>query len=69
MPLKEPLVPEHDATDAVRHLDLDSRMAIGYAAAQFSCVVESNFPMLEKDLIEDLAIDFAYRLFLTSHRH
>jgi hypothetical protein len=59
---------DFDAVEAVRELDNDSRLAIGYAVAQLACVIEANFPGLDSDRIENLAIGFAYPLFL-AERH
>jgi hypothetical protein len=47
----------------------DARQAIGYAAARLSCVIEANFPGLDKERIENLAIEFAYRLFMAQRDH
>lgn len=56
--------PGFDAVEAVRQLPEDDRTAIGYAAAQLSCVIEANFPGLDSERIENLAIEFDYRLFM-----
>jgi hypothetical protein len=32
-----------------------------------SCVIEANFPSLDRDRISNLAIEFAYRLFMAQH--
>jgi len=58
-----------DAFETVRELDADSRIAIGYVAAQLACVIEANHPRLNRDRIEDLAIEFAYRLHLVQRDH
>ena len=55
-----------DAVEAVRHLPEDDRGTIGHAAAQLSCVIEANFPGLDSKRIGNLAIEFAYRLFLAA---
>ena len=57
---------DFDAVQAMRQLAEDDKVAIGYAAAQLSCVIEGNFPGLNTDRIENLAIEFAYRLFLAA---
>ena len=53
----------------MRQLAENDKAALGYAAAQLSCVIEANFPGLEKDRIENLAIGFAYRLFMAQRDH
>jgi glutamate mutase epsilon subunit len=58
-----------DAVQAVRQLADDYRVAIGYKAAQLSCVIEANFPGLDKDRIENLAIEFAHKLFMAQQDH
>ena len=55
---------DFDAVQAVRQLAEEDKVAIGYAAAQLSCVIEANFPGLDTERIESLAIVFAYRLFM-----
>ena len=60
---------DFDAVRAVRQLAEDERAAIGYAAAQLSCVIEANFPGLDTERIENLAIGFAYRLFVAQGHH
>jgi hypothetical protein len=61
--------PDLDALEPVRQLADDDRAAIGYASAQLSCVIEANFPSLNPERIENLAIEFAYRLFLAQRDH
>ena len=58
-----------DEFETVRHLDVDSRIAVGYVAAQLACVIEANHPILNRDRIEDLAVEFAYRLHLAARDH
>lgn len=58
-----------DDFEAVLQFDVDSRIAIGYVAAQFACIIEANYPSLDRDRIERLAIDFAYRLHLVQQSH
>jgi hypothetical protein len=53
----------------VRRLPDDDRTAIGYAAAPLACVIEANFPGLDRDRIENIAIEFAYRLFIAQKHH
>ena len=60
---------DFDAVEAVRQLLEDDKAAIGYAAAQLACVIEAHFPGLDKDRIENLAIEFAYRLFMAQRDH
>ena len=60
---------DFEVVDLVRHLAEDDRAAIGYAAAQLSCVIEANFPSLDTDRIENLAIEFAYRLLMAQREH
>jgi hypothetical protein len=55
-----------DEFETVRQLDVDSRIAIGYVAAQLACVIEASHPTLPRDRIESLAIEFAYRLHLAA---
>ena len=45
------------AVAAVRQLPDDDKVAIGYAAAQLSCVIEASFPGLDTDRIENLTDD------------
>ena len=58
-----------DEFETVRELDADSRIAIGYVAAQLACVIEASHPTLPRDRIESLAIEFAYRLHLAARDH
>lgn len=58
-----------DSVEAVRLLDVDSRIAVGYVAAQLACVIEANYASMDRDRIESLAIDFAYRLHLAEQEH
>ena len=37
-----------DAVEAVRQLPEVDKVAIGYAAAQLACVIEANFPGLDR---------------------
>ena len=60
---------DFNAVQAVRQLAEEDKAAIGYAAAQLCVVIESNFPGLDKDRIENLAIEFAYRLFMAQRDH
>ena len=60
---------DFEVVEAVRQLSEDDKAAIGYAAAQLSCVIEANFSGLDKDRIENLAIRFAYRLFVAQGHH
>ena len=61
--------PGFDAVEAVRQLREDDKVAIGYAAAHLSCVIEANVSGLNRDRIANLAIEFAYRLFLAQQHH
>lgn len=61
--------PGFDAVEAVRQLPEEDKAAIRYAAAQLSCVIEANFPGLDSERIENLAIEFAYRLFMAQRDH
>jgi hypothetical protein len=58
-----------DEFQTVRQLDVDSRIAIGYVAAQLACVIEANYPALGQVRIENIAIEFAYRLHLAQRDH
>ncbi|MCU0972897.1 MAG: hypothetical protein MUF80_02900 [Burkholderiales bacterium] len=58
-----------DGVDAAAQLDFDSRIALGYVAAQLACVIDANYPALGRDRIENLSIDFAYRLHLAEGEH
>jgi len=53
----------------VRQLSEGDKAAIGYAAAQLCVVIEANFPSLDQDRIENLAIGFAYKLFMARRDH
>jgi len=53
----------------VCQIDADSRIAIGYVAAQLACVIEANYPTLGQVRIENIAIEFAYRLHLAQRDH
>jgi hypothetical protein len=64
-----PLRLDVDGVEAVSRLDVDSRIAIGYVAAQLACIVEANHPDLDRNRIENLSIDFAYRLHLAKAEH
>ena len=55
---------DFDAVEAVRQFPEDDKVAIGYAAAQLHCAIEVNFPGLDRDPIENLAIQFACRLIM-----
>ena len=57
---------DFDAVEAVRQLPEEDKAAIGYATAQLSCVIDANFPGLDSERIGNLAIEFAYRLFLAA---
>ena len=58
-----------DVVEAVAQLPEDDKAAIGYTAAQVSCVIEANFPGLGSERIENLAIEFGYRLFMAQRDH
>jgi len=60
---------DFDAVQAVRQLADEDKVAVGYAAAQLSCVIEANFPGLDGERIENLAVEFAYRLFMAQRDH
>ena len=48
---------------------ISQRPRVGVAATHLSCAIEANFPGLDKDRIENLAIGFAYRLFMAQRPH
>jgi hypothetical protein len=60
---------DFDVVEAMRQLPEEDKVAIGYADAQLSCVIEANFPGLDSERIENLAIEFAYRLFMAQRDH
>ena len=60
---------QFDDVQGVRQLPGDEKVAIAYAAAQLACVIEVNFPELDSERIENLAIEFAYRLFVAQRQN
>jgi hypothetical protein len=60
---------EFDAVETVRQLDVNARLAIGYAAARLACAIDATFRDLDKEQIGDLAIALAYRQWLADHGH
>ena len=54
-----------DAVEAVRQPAEDAKAAIRYAAGQLPFVIDPNFLGLDTKRIENLAIEFAYRLFMS----
>ena len=48
---------------------ISQRPRVGVTATNLSCVIEAHFPELDKDRIENLAIGFAYRLFMAQRPH
>ena len=53
---------DRDALAVVNRLDIDSRLAIGNAAAQFCAVIDANFE-LDEDRVSKFEIELAYKLF------
>lgn len=58
-----------DGVDAAVQLDVDSRISLGYVAAQLACVIDANYPALDRDRIANLSIEFSYRLHLAEREH
>ena len=44
----------------MKELDVDTRIEIGFVAAQLACVIDANYPALDKERVENLAIEFAH---------